>query len=270
MPSNPSPSGDTSPEVLLERRGAVGIVTLNRQATRNPLTFTIGDAMMDVLDEAERDDDLRALVLTGSGTVFRSGAEFGKLVNPDGVETEKQFRAVRSHNRMVQRMAEVDLPIIAAVNGPAVGGGAALALACDLAIAAEEATYYFAFGRIGLGGCDMGAGYKLPRIVGTMRAAHWLLTGATIAAKEGKEAGMFLDVVPRASLLERAVEIGQKIAAAAPRRASAITKLSLLRAADTDLQTVLGYEAYAQNYMFKREDHPTQLRALMQQLKERR
>ncbi|HSW20009.1 MAG TPA: enoyl-CoA hydratase/isomerase family protein [Ramlibacter sp.] len=270
MPSKSFQTGDASPEVLLERRGVVGIITLNRQASRNPLTFTIGDAMMDVLDEAERDDDLRALVLTGSGTVFCSGAEFGKLVHPDGVDTEKQFRAVRSHNRMVQRMAEVELPIIAAVNGPAIGGGAALALACDLAIAAPEATYFWAFGRIGLGGCDMGAGYKLPRLVGTMRAAHWLLTGATITAAQGKEAGLFLDVVPRASLLDRAVEIGQQIAAASPRRAAAITKLSVTRAADTDLQTVLGYEAYAQSYMFKREDHPRQLRELMQQLKQRR
>lgn len=270
MPAESSRVGDAlPPEVVLERRDEIGIVTLNRPKARNPLTHTLTDAMMRVLDEAERDDGLRALVLTGSGNVFCAGAELGKLVHPDGVDPEFQLRAVRGHNRIVQRLRDIDLPVIAAVNGPAIGGGAALAVCCDLAVAAEEASYYFAFGRIGLSSADMGISYYLPKIVGSAQATYWLLTGATLTAAEGKEAGLFLDVVPRAKLLDRAVEIGRQIAAAAPRRATAASKASIARGLDSDLANVLSYEAYVQNYLFQMDDHKDRLRALMEQLKAR-
>ena len=169
----------------------------------------------------------------------------------------------------MERIHNHDLPVIAAVNGPALGGGAALALACDLAVAAEGASYHFAFGRIGLSAGDMGCAYHLPRIVGTAQANYWLLTAAVVSAAEGKEAGLFLDVVPQPRLLEVAVDIARKIAAAAPRRATAMTKLAIGRAADADLQSVLGYEVYTQNYLFTRDDHKDRLRALMSQLKKR-
>lgn len=259
----------SSAEVILERRGDVGIVTLNRPRARNPLTHTFADAMLPLLDEAERDSELRALVLTGAGTVFCAGAELGKLVHPDGVDPEWQYRAVRSHNRLVQRLRDIDLPVIAAVNGPAIGGGAALAICCDMAVAADEASYHFAFGRIGLSSADMGLSYFLPRIVGSARATYLLMTGATVTAAEGKQAGLFLDVVPRAQLLDRAVEIGRQIAAAAPRRAMALSKVSIARGLDSDLPNVLSYEAYAQNYMFQKDEHKELLRALMEQLKAR-
>lgn len=255
-----------SPEVVLERRGRIGIIRLNRGKTRNPLTHTLTASMMSALEEAEQDASLRALILTGDGTVFCAGAELGKLVHPDDVDAETQFLAVRGHNRIVQRLHEIDLPIIAAVNGPAIGGGAALGLACDIALAATEASYHFAFGRIGLGACDMGCSYHLPKIVGTALANYWLYTGAIVSAEEGKSHGLFLDVVPREDLLERAFQVAEQIADAAPRRATAMTKLSLARAADADLQTVLGYEAYTQNYLFTRNEHKEMLRALMTKL----
>lgn len=258
--------GPGSPEVLLERHGEVGVVTMNRARTRNPLSFTLTDAMLAVLEEAERDDSLRVLVLTGAGTVFCAGAELGKLLHPDGIDPETQFRAVRGHNRLVQRLHEIDLPVIAAVNGPAIGGGAALALASDLAIAADTASYHFAFGRIGLGACDMGSTYHLPRLVGAAKARYWLYTAAVVSAEEGLRSGLFLEVVPKPELLDRALHVARQIAAAAPRRATAMTKLSIARAADNDLQTCLGYEAYTQNYLFTRNEHKESLRALMTRL----
>ena len=263
------PADPTAPEAILERRGEVGVLTLNRPRVRNPLTHTLTDVLLGLLDEAERDDGLRALVLTGAGSAFCSGAELGKLVHPDGVDPEWQYRAVRGHNRLVQRLRDIDLPVIAAVNGPAIGGGAALAVCCDLAVAADEASCHFAFGRIGLSSADMGLSYHLPRKVGSALATYWLLTGATIGAAEGKAAGLYLDVVPRAQLLDRAVEVGRQIAAAAPRRATALSKLSIARGLDSDLPNVLSYEAYAQNFMFQRGEHKDLLRALMQQLKQR-
>lgn len=266
----PHVADDQEPEVVLERRDCVAIVTINRPRKRNPLTHTLADAFLAALDEAERDRDIRAVVLTGAGTVFCSGAELGTLVKPEGHEDlEDQFIAVRSHCRMVQRIKELDLPVIAAVNGPAIGGGVALALCCDLALAVPETKYHFAFGRIGLGAWDMACTYHLPKLVGTMRANEWLLTSAVVEAEEGKQAGLFLDLVPADQLLDRAVELGRKIAEGAPRRAIAGTKLSLVRAVDADLGSVLAYEAYTQNYLFQRTEHKEMLSNLMSNLRKK-
>jgi enoyl-CoA hydratase/carnithine racemase len=262
-------SNKAEPEVVLERKGSVAIIKLNRPNIRNPLTHTLSEAFLKVLSEAEEDLDVRAIVLTGAGPVFCSGAEVGKLVHPDGVDMEWQFQAVRSHCKMVQRIRESDLPIIAAVNGAAVGGGAALAICCDLAIAATNTKYFFAFGRIGLGAWDMACTYTLPKLVGTMKAYHWMLTCATVEAQEGKDAGLFVDVVEPDQLIERAVELGEKIAEGAPRRATAGTKLSLTRTADMDLQSCLSYEAYTQCYLFQRQEHKELLGKLLTSLNKR-
>jgi enoyl-CoA hydratase/carnithine racemase len=113
----------------------------------------------------------------------------------------------------------------------------------------------------------MGVGYYLPKLVGAAQATFWLMTGATVTATDGKVAGLFLDVVPRAKVVDRAVEIGRQIAASAPRRAMAVTKAAIARGYDTDLPNVLTYEAYVQNYLFQKDDHKESLRALMAQLK---
>lgn len=257
------------PEVVLEKRGSVAIIRLNRPETRNPLTHTLESAFLRALDDAEADESVRAVVLTGNGPTFCAGAEIGKLVDPDGVDMEWQLQAVRSHSRMVQRIRESDLPFIAAVNGSAIGGGAALAICCDLAIAATNTKYFFAFGRIGLGAWDMGCTYMLPRLVGYMKAYHWLLTAATVPAEVGLRSGLFVDIVEPDKLLDTAVELGEEIAAAAPRRAAAGTKLSMTRAADTDLHTVLAYEVYTQNYLFQRDEHKELLEKLLVELGKR-
>src|SRR5262249_6972565 len=151
------------------------------------------------------------------------------------------------------RVRELDLPVIAAVNGPAVGGGAALALACDFAIAAPEANYFFAFGRVGAAGADLGCAWLLPKIAGELRARHWLLTGATVGGEEGVAAGLFVEVCPRERLLLRAKELALQVAQASPRRAAAATKLAVTRSSEIDLQTGLSYEAYVQTYLFTTE-----------------
>ena len=253
----------SEPRILVERRDATAIVSLNRPKERNPLGLDFIHDMLRILDELENDDTLSAIVLTGVGTVFCAGAELGKVVHPDGVDSELQFRYVRGYNKVVQRIRDLDLPVIAAVNGAAVGGGVALAMACDIAIASEEASYYYAFGRVGAASCDMGCAYFLPKIVGTVRAKHWLLTGALVRAQEGKETGLFVDVVPRSQLLQSALDIAAQIKAATPRRAAAATKLAVVRGEDADLQTCITYEAYVQNYLFTTDDHKNRLRLLM-------
>ena len=268
MTTHTPPASDAAPtDILVERREGVAIVTLNRPHERNPLGLAFPDQMLGVLQALDDDHGLHAVVLTGAGNVFCAGAELGQVVHPDGVDAEVQFRFIRGLHKVVQRIRDLELPVIAAVNGAAVGGGAALAMACDIAVASERASYFFAFGRLGAAACDMGCSYLLPRIVGSVRARHWLLTGASVEAEAGRAAGLFVDVVPGEQLLPAALAIAAAVKAATPRRAAAASKLSIARGEDTDLQACLSYETYVQNYLFSTDDHKTRLRALMEQQK---
>lgn len=256
--SSPQP-----PAVTVERNDGIATVTLNLPAQRNPLNPAIASGLFAALDEVERDPSVRAVVLTGAGNVFCAGAELGVVLHPDGVEGGRQFQILRDCFRLSQRLRELDLPVIAAVNGPAVGGGAGLALACDLALAGPTASYYFAFGRVGAAGCDMGAAYFLPRLVGPMRAKHWMLTGANVDAQAGKEAGLFLDIHPAEELLARAQELALQIAQNSPRPATAATKFTLTRAEEVDFQTSINYDTYVQSFMFTLDEHKDRLGRLM-------
>lgn len=256
-------------DFLVERREGAALITLNRPQARNPLSLTFSENMLASLNEIENDDTVHAVIIAGSGSVFCAGAELGKVVHPLGIDSETQFRNLRDYSKVIQRIRDLDLPVIAAINGAAVGGGAALALSCDIAVASENAFYSFAFGRIGAGANDMGCAYLLPKLVGSARARYWLLTGATVSAKQAMEAGLFVDVVAREQLIERAFEIAAAIATASPRRASAVTKLSINRGEDADLQTCLGYEAYLQAFLFTRDEHKIRLGKLMNRLQSR-
>lgn len=269
MSAVPKSEAQHSAELRVERTEGVAVVTITRPHCRNALSLELAAGLMKLMDEFERDPEVRAIVLTGDGEAFCSGAELGSLIDPQGMEHERQFHIVREFNRMTQRMRELDLPIIAAVNGPAVGGGAALALACDIAVASEDASYFFAFGRVGAAACDMACAYLLPKIVGTVLAQHWFLTGATVGAEEGHRRGLFVDVVPADRLLGRAVEIGLRIARAAPRRATAISKQVVLRGQDADFQTCAVYEGYVQSYLFTTDEHRVRLARLMTDLNKR-
>jgi enoyl-CoA hydratase/carnithine racemase len=252
------------PEVLVEVDDGIGRITLNRPAERNPIGVNLAAEMTAALDRLEADMDCRAIILTGNGPVFCGGADLKRILSATGdIDMEWQLQLIRGFNRVIQRMRSHDLPIIAAVNGPAVGGGAALAMACDIAIASDKASYYFAFGRIGAAGTDMGCTYLLPRLVGQMRAAHLILTGATVTAGEGRDLGLFTDVVAADELRPAAETIARQIAEAYPRRAAATTKLGLVRGENMPLEACLDYEAIAQNYNFRGAEHRERLGAFL-------
>ncbi|RJG02661.1 enoyl-CoA hydratase/isomerase family protein [Noviherbaspirillum sedimenti] len=252
-----------APEILIERRDGVAILLFNRPRAANAQGFTFGGALLSALDEIERDDSVSAIVISGVGKVFCAGGKIGEIMKVDGVDMEEQLRAIRQTFRAVQRIREHDLPVICALNGAAIGGGAALALACDLVVAAEEGSYSFPFGRLGAAAADMGCAYLLPRIVGTARAKQILLTGATINAHEGRADGLFVDVVPRAEVLDTAVALARSIIAAGPRRAVAATKQILLRGESADYATCTSYELYLQCYMLSTDGHKERLKGFL-------
>jgi enoyl-CoA hydratase/carnithine racemase len=247
-------------EVVVKRQGAVARVLLNRPQKRNALGLGFSAAMHRALDEVESDPKIAAVVLTGNGPVFCGGGDVSEIMSPEPTDLEREFELVRGYNRVISRIYHFERPVIAAVNGPAVGGGACLAMACDIAIAAESARYDFAFGRIGLAGADMGATHLLQRLVGPVRAAHLVFTGGSIVAEQGRDWGVFVDVVAPAELMPAADRIAAAIATQ-NRPATAITKLAMRRGYDLDFDAALEYEAYLQSFAFRTEGHKTRLGA---------
>lgn len=252
------------PEVLVQRHGSIALIMFNRPEDRNPISLTLGSNLLSALDEVDRDESVTAVVLSGVGRVFCAGGKLGEVLGTSSASARDRYRAFNDIVKATSRLRSMELPVICALNGPAVGGGAALALACDLVIAAEEASFVFAFGRVGASAADMGCAYLLPRIVGAARARHLLLTGAEVNAARGKEIGLVLEVVPRTALIEAAFELARTVAASAPRQALGATKAVLMRGETTDFETCLFYELYLQSYFLNSDEHKLRVAEFLQ------
>lgn len=259
----------TSPDILVTKTDHVATITLNRPDKRNAQGVDFTPRLMAALDEVEHDRAVHAVVLTGNGPVFGGGGDLKEIMSTGETDPEWEFELIRGYNTLISRIYYFDRPIIAAVNGPAIGGGACLALACDFAIASENAAYHLAFARIGLAGADMGAPTLLLRALGSTRAHYLLLTGGVIDAQLGKELGLFVDVVPQAELMNAATRIAESIASQS-RRGTTITKLALRRGAETTLEASLEYEAYLQSFAFRSKEHKARLGQFLNKSRERR
>lgn len=249
-------------EILLRMDESVAWIVFNRPEKRNAQGLTFAANLLAVLDEVERDRNAHVAVLTGAGPVFGGGGDVKEIMSVDQADPEWELDIIRGYNKLVSRLYYFDRPLIAAVNGPAIGGGACLALACDFAIASERAEYHFAFGRIGLTSADMGAPFLLQRHIGAARAAYYLLTGARIGAAEGKDLGLFAQVVPPDRLQAETQKIALGVATQS-RRATTMSKLSLRRAAEAGFDAALEYEAYLQSFAFRSDGHKQRLKAFL-------
>ncbi|WP_229580878.1 MULTISPECIES: enoyl-CoA hydratase/isomerase family protein [Rhodococcus] len=197
------------------------VLVLNRPDRLNAITPPLIDALHRRLDEADADRSCRAVILTGAGRGFCAGADLrGGDDHPDPFEPRPgpvgTFQVQEQYSRTTTRLRALSKPVIAAVNGPATGGGLAFVLGCDIRLAATSARFSAAFAKIGLSGCDMGTGWLLNRVVGIGRAHELLLTGRIIEAEEALRIGLVLEVVPDELLLERALEFARLIKANSP------------------------------------------------------
>ena len=194
-------------------RAEVVVVTLNRPDVLNALSFGLVDALHDVLDEIQLDNDCRVVVLTGAGRAFCSGLDLASIEGSStSVGTSGPRAGMLSQERIAGlpiKLRRLQQPVIAAVNGLAYGGGFALSLACDLRVAATEATFCAQFIKVGIGGCDIGISYTLPRAIGSSKAFDLLLTARRVGAEEAERMGLVSDVVPDA--LTRALELADTI-----------------------------------------------------------
>lgn len=239
--------------VLVERDGEIGIVRLNRPDKLNAFAGDMRDRIGEAFEELGGDPEVRSIVVTGEGRGFCAGADIGYLDELVAEANAKDFaRLLEAGERVVKTIRSIDQPVIAAINGPAAGGGANLALACDLRIMADTASIGQTFTRIGLHP-DWGGTYFLPRLVGAARALELMWSGRMVGADEALAIGLVHRVAPEDRLREEAFAWARQIAAGPPIAVARI-KHAVYRSLDTDLDAMLALEMENQLACFESED----------------
>jgi enoyl-CoA hydratase len=198
----------------------IDVVTLNRPDRLNAMTHQLVNEMIDALETVGVDATSRVVIVTGAGRGFCAGLDLVESLEAPRrgemgkVQAGMQFQ--KNIARLMTTMKEIPQPIIAAVNGPAAGGGLAIALASDIRVAATSAKFSVAFVRIGLSGCDVGVSWLLPRLIGASRANEMMLTGRLVSAEEASTFGLVSRVVLDGDLMATALESARLIRANSP------------------------------------------------------
>jgi enoyl-CoA hydratase/carnithine racemase len=239
----------------------VATVTFNRPDRLNALTFEVYADLRDLLGELEHRNDVAVLVVTGQGKGFCSGGDVNEIIGElIEMDTKRLLEFTRMTGAVVERMRRLPMPIIASVNGVAAGAGSVIALAADLRLLAESASFHFLFTKVGLAGADMGSAYLLPRVVGLGRATELLLLGDQVSAEDAVSMGLGTRVVPDDRLREETAELADRLASG-PRMAFGATKVLLSRELDMDLGSSIELEAFTQALLMTTEDHAEFYRA---------
>jgi enoyl-CoA hydratase len=243
------------PATTLDR---VALVTLDRPAALNALSFDLVDALVEALEALDRDRACRAIVITGSGDrAFAAGADIRELAS----QTQASLTAGHRFDAW-DRLASIGLPLIAAVRGFALGGGCELAMTCDMIVAAEDAT--FGQPEIGLGVMPGAGGtQRLTRAIGKARAMDLILTGRPMTAHEAHAAGLVTSVVPTAATVDAALELAARIATMPPLAIRA-AKAAVLQATEVSLADGLAGERTTFFALFDTQDQAEGMAAFMQ------
>jgi enoyl-CoA hydratase/carnithine racemase len=239
----------------------VATVTFDRPERLNALTFEVYADFRDLLGELEHRDDVKVLVVTGEGKGFCSGGDvdeiIGRLVEMD---TKGLLEFTRMTGAVVERMRRLPIPIVASVNGVAAGAGAVIALAADLRLLGESASFHFLFTKVGLAGADMGSAYLLPRVVGLGRATEILLLGEKVSSQNAVSMGLASRIVGDDQLVDETTLLARRLADG-PTMAIGATKVLLGRELDMDLASSIELEAFTQALLMTGEDHAEFYRA---------
>jgi 2-(1,2-epoxy-1,2-dihydrophenyl)acetyl-CoA isomerase len=232
--------------VKVENEGGVGWIRLNRPEKMNAIGALTRKQLAEALKQAERDDTVRVVVLTGSGRAFSSGADVTEMVQGAGMRTPEDVGNVlrKEYMPMLMRLRTMPKPVIAAMNGPAVGIGASYALACDIRIATPEAYIMEAFVNIGLAP-DGGVSWLLPRLAGTGVAYEMFFSGRPLQAADAHRLGVINRIVPADRLEEEVRDLAGHLAAQPP-NAMAGAKRAVLHALTSTYEDAMEYESYLQ------------------------
>jgi len=232
--------------VKVEVEAGVGWIRLNRPEKMNAIGTLTRGQLADAIKQAERDDAIRVVVLTGSGRAFSSGADVTEMLADGTMRTPEDVGNVlrNEYMPMLMRLRTMPKPVIAAMNGPAVGIGASFALACDIRIATPEAYLLEAFINIGLAP-DGGVSWLLPRLAGTGVAYEMFFTGKPLSAADAHRLGVVNRVVPQGRFEVEVRELAEQIASQ-PRQALAAAKRAVNHALESSYEDALEFESYLQ------------------------
>jgi 2-(1,2-epoxy-1,2-dihydrophenyl)acetyl-CoA isomerase len=248
--------------VLREPNGGVLTLTMNRPDVLNSCNHQMVSELHHAFVDAGDDQSIRAVVLTGAGRAFCAGQDLAEAVPAGGAPAPDLGAIVEGYNALVMSIRRLEKPVIAAVNGAAAGAGANIALACDLVVAAENASFIQAFIKIGLIP-DNGGTFFLPRLVGLARATAMMMLGDRLSAQQAKAWGLIHDVVLPGALMETAAELARHLAAQ-PTRGLGLIKRAVNASLHNDLETQLALEASLQREAGRSSDYQEGVRAFQE------
>jgi len=245
--------------ILLEKEDNLATLTINRPKVMNALNFDTIREIETALESIKDDPEVKVLIITGAGDkAFVAGADIAFMQSLSAVET----RQLAAYGQKVFRMIElIEKPVIAAINGFALGGGCELAMACDIRLASENALFGQPEVNLGLTP-GWGGTQRMPRLIGEGRAKELIFTGDTIKADEAYRIGLVNHVYPQESLMEEAKKLAKKIMAKAP-LAVGFSKFQINKGLQTDLDTAMGIESDLFGFCFATEDHNEGIEAFL-------
>jgi enoyl-CoA hydratase/carnithine racemase len=254
----------SDPAVLYESKDYIATITLNRPENRNSMTDDVLEGLRGAVARAKEDPELRCVIITGRGKSFCAGADFKSGAQRDGGANRKLLPNERSFAMYSPFLSilQIEVPVIGALQGHAIGGGFGLALVCDIRVANRDARFGANFTKLGIHP-GMATTYILPRLVGLPRAAELLFAGRIVSGEEAAQLGMVNHAVAEAEVVPRALELAREIAGCAP-IAVRWTKRSLYRNYGWDPVAAAEGEAHAQSRTFETEDSKEGVAALLE------
>lgn len=243
--------------------GGVLTITLNRPDVLNAFNDQMSAEMQEALRQAERDDAVRCLVVTGAGRGFCSGQDLRDRADNTAFSFVDSLR--RRYNPIILKLRTIEKPVLAAVNGAAAGAGCSLALACDLRLASENASFIEVFSRVGLVP-DSGSTYFLPRVLGLGKAFELSYLADPVSGKDALTLGLVNWVAPEADFPARTAEIARRLAEG-PTKGFGLIKRALNHNLSVDLETALDYEAMLQEIAGRTSDHREGVSAFLEKRK---
>lgn len=231
-----------SSTIIYEVKDNVGYISLNRQEKFNSFNKEMAFALQDALDKCAQDKEVRCIYLTGEGKAFCAGQDLAEATDPQGPELEAIVE--QHYNQIIKRLRNIEKPIIAAVNGIAAGAGANIALACDIVLATQSASFIQAFSKIGLIPDSAGT-FFLPRLVGMQRAAALMMTADKVSAEEAVAMGMIYKSYSDGSFAEESKAMAKSLATM-PTKGIGLTKRLLNQSYNNSLEQQLEQEKKVQ------------------------
>lgn len=249
--------------IKIENRGAVAILSLNRPEVFHSFNREMSYALLEALSTAEEDNNIRAIIITGSGKAFSAGQDLTEATAVDGPTIENILN--EHYNPLVRSIRSMNKPIIAAVNGIAAGAGANLALCCDIILASNQSSFIQAFSKIGLIP-DTGGTFFLPRMIGFHRAMAYMMTAEKMSAQEAKDCGLVFKIFDDQNFLEECIGFATNLANM-PTRALALTKKALNISFSNTMDQQLGVELLLQIEASQTHDFKEGIEAFLQKRK---